>query len=133
MRFVLSVQGGSDTKFAQGAVVVLHKKDREQLLRRRALFLGILAYEPELVYMDYADNVDWVESFSDPELATLVDTNYLLQDPAPFRAPVGEMLRVEWETCIIDRCGVLWSCLVKHTEVQLETHPIPWYLIEGKE
>lgn len=131
MRFVMCVHGGSDLYFAQGAVVVLHKKDREQLLRRKALFLGLRAYENDLVYMEYTDNVEWVETFSDKQLAEKVEAQSMVIDPRG-GSPFGESLRVECETCVIDQQGVYWSCLVKHTEVWLETYLISWDLIEGK-
>ncbi|MFA5436509.1 MAG: hypothetical protein WC372_10775 [Candidatus Neomarinimicrobiota bacterium] len=132
MRFVLSAHGGSDLHFAQGAVVVLHRKDREQLLRRKALFLGLRAYENDLVYMEYADSVEWIESFSDTSLAEKVEAEHLVIDPRG-GSPFGEALSGECETCVIDQQGVYWSCLVKHTEVWVETTLIPWDLIEGKE
>jgi hypothetical protein len=132
MRFILYVQGGSDLHFAQGAVAVINKGLREQLRRRRAIFLGLKAYEPELVYMEYTDGIDWLESFEDGNLAVKVETEHVLVNP-PGVYPTGTALRIECETCVIDQHGVYWSCLVKHTEVWLETKVIPWDLIDGKE
>lgn len=130
MRFVLKVNGGGDAVQAEGAIILLDATERERLLRRRALFLGVKAYESELFYMEYSDAVDWVELFDNEELGEKVCDEELVTDPQDFG---NTPLRVECETCLIDERGVHWSCLVKHTEVRLETSYLPWDLIEAPE
>jgi hypothetical protein len=130
MKFVLKVSGGGDAVIVDGAIVFIDAKERESLLRRKAIFLGVKAYEPELLYTEYWDGIDWAESFQDDELSAAVWDKELVTDPVDFR---HKSLRVECETCLVDERGAHWTCLVKHTEVRLETSYIPWDLIEAPE
>lgn len=112
-------------------MVSLEAAARDEMLARKALFLGIKAYEPHLAYMefwwDYAP--DWYEWPDDPhEQLTELDDAELVADFVG--TVVGEEVRADCIRLVISEEGIHWRCVVKHTDTQMSTAVIRWELLE---
>lgn len=131
MRFAMRVHSDSDTWGADVAVVTLNGHDRECILKRHAILLGVKAYDNDLNYMEFSDfSVEWYElSPMEDQYDELEDIEVL---PNFTGSVHGESFSVECVHMVVGEGGIHWRCWTKHGDVRLQTSTIPWDLLEEK-
>ena len=129
MRFALQAHAEGDNWAADVAIAVLSGHDRDCILNRRSIFLGVKAYDQDLTHMEFVDSsVEWY------------DWDFKPDDPlqnkgvvADYAGPIcGDAVSVEFAMMVISEDAVHWRCWTKHGDIRLYTNSIPWDLLEGK-
>lgn len=129
MNFLLSIASSHDLNDSPELVyVTINVPERAQLLRRRAMFQAIRAYDIELTTMEFNAQVEWYQSptYNSSVLDYLYE-EHVVQDVRP---PEGSrQVQVECQLMQLDDSGVYWECLVKHTEVRCVSAVLHWGLL----
>jgi hypothetical protein len=132
MRFALRAHSTNEDRGAELALVSVDAKTREGMLKRRAMWLAVKAYDSDLSYMEFWDySPDWYEY---PELEDEASDLVADEEVVPnFQFAVkGEALRMDCVRAIVDEQGVHWCGWIKHTSIRCDTSTIPWALLEDK-
>lgn len=127
MKFLLKVFGGRDALNATGAVVLeISLAQRDQLLRRRAGFLAVRAYEKEAYCTSFWDgSADWFET-SNEDVCAALEKDDVIDDPRIVNLVTAERVRTECEQVVVNETGVYWTAIVKHTSIEIETAELAW-------
>ena len=133
MRFAIRVHHSGDyDEVPELATVSLNANDRNALLRRRAMYLAVKAYDSDLAYLEFWDfSVDWYEclELDDDDADATADSEVV----ANFRGQVkGADTIMDCTRVIVNEEGVHWCGWVKHTSILCDTATIPWALLEEK-
>lgn len=145
MRFLLQVSCSTpDMSGPVEAIVTLDVEGAERLLQRRAIFLGLRAYDPELYEMYFwsslCEMVDDGENLEEgePLYDTLQDqlghqlggpegVGYLLIHVAELQYHVA---RTDADQAVVSSTGVAFLARMHHGDEALTTVELPWSEIE---